>query len=217
MSRELSSENHLESKRLEGENLSDNKLANIVLASERLRGTFNDRMRSALPSFVVDSPVMSGLTLSQADQLGQLREATDDTLNQFFIDSATWGLANWERFVGLPTDLTKPLDQRRSVVKSKIRGIGTVNVELIKGVAESFDNGEVVVDEDFTKCLIRVEFVGKYGIPPNIEDLKLALREIIPAHLHLDYKFKFTTHAELKGFTYRELAKYTHHQIREGL
>ncbi|WP_442601716.1 putative phage tail protein [Paenibacillus sp. KN14-4R] len=184
--------------------------------NEKPRDVVHVRLNSMLPDFIIASPVTRGLNNSIADQMGDLQEVTNETFCQFFIDTATWGLAYWEQFIGIQSDLSKPLDQRRSVVKSKLRGVGTVNVELIKNVAESYEYGEVAVKEDFSTNTIQIEFIGKYGKPTNMEDLMKAMREIIPAHLNIGYRFRFVTHAELKSKTHAYLTKFTHNQIREG-
>ena len=128
---------------------------------------------------------------TEAAEFEALNDAIDDVLAQFSFDTATWGLSHWERICGIPIDESKPVEQRRSVIKSKLRGIGTVTVALIKNVAESWYNGEVEVTEQPSLYTVKIKFVSKLGVPPNLADIENALREIIPAHLAINFEFSY--------------------------
>jgi len=128
---------------------------------------------------------------AEAAEFETLNAAIADVLAQFYVDTATWGLANWERICGIPINESKPIDQRRSVIKSKLRGIGTVTVGLIKNVAEAYYNGQVEVIEQPSLYTVKIKFVSKLGVPPNLADIQNALREIIPAHLAIDFEFSY--------------------------
>lgn len=110
---------------------------------------------------------------------------------QYFVDMAGWGLDQWELFLGIPTDKTKPDSFRRSTIIAKIRGTGVVTVEMIKNVAESFANGEVEVIENVAPYTFKIKFVGVLGAPPNINDLFNAINEIKPAHLSVIYEYRY--------------------------
>jgi len=176
-----------------------------------------ERLLSYLPRFYELSPVMSGLMQSQEQETDALQTAIDSVLDQQFINTATWGLGLWEQQLGLPTDPAKPFDQRRSVIKSKLRGVGTVTAALIKSVAEAYDGGEVAVVEEHGTYTIKVTFIGNRGVPANLGDLENALRDIIPAHLGVRFEFTFLTFGELSaaGLTFAQLdaAKLTFAQL----
>lgn len=164
-------------------------------------------MGDYLPKYYADSPEMQNIIDVESSEMTTLNAAIVDVLNQYFVDKATWGLAYWERVCGIPTDESKPYTQRRSVIKSKLRGVGTVTVALIKNVAEAYLNGEVEVAEDSANYTINVTFVGKLGVPANLNDIKNALREIIPAHLAIGYEFVYLTFGDLaaSGKTFADI------------
>ncbi|WP_019241522.1 MULTISPECIES: putative phage tail protein [Bacillus] len=155
-------------------------------------------MRYYVPRYYDDVREVEGMFDAEAKAIKQLNDDIADMLAQYSIETATWGLAYWERLVGMPTDVSKPVDQRRSVVRSKLRGVGTVTVGLIKNVAESYNNGEVEVIEQSADYTIMIKFVSNYGVPPNLADIQNALREIIPAHLALNFEFKFVLYSKIK-------------------
>lgn len=118
-------------------------------------------------------------------------------LAQLNIDTATWALAVYEKELALKTDVSKTIDDRRSLIKSKLRGTGKIGAAQIKIVADSYSNGDVDVTLEYGG--IDIEFTSVYGIPSNMEDLKKIIREIAPAHLEINYMFRFYTYAELKA------------------
>ncbi len=161
-----------------------------------LRNISSD-MLDYLPNYYGDSRVVSNLTGREAEEFLKFHAQVQDVLQQFFIETATWGLARWEEICGLSTDEGKPADQRRSVIKSKLRGAGTVTLAVIKNVVDSFENGEVDIQENFGQYEVVVTFIGKRGVPPNLNDVQTALREIVPAHLNLNFQFTYLRWEEL--------------------
>lgn len=141
--------------------------------------------------------IVNNLLHQEAVEIINLNLQIKDVLRQFFIDHATWGLARWEAICGIPIDENKPEEQRRSVIKSKIRGAGTVTLAVIKNVADSFQNGEIKVEENFADYEVVITFIGKRGVPPNENDVRAALREIVPAHLNLKFQYTYLLWNEL--------------------
>lgn len=171
-----------------------------------------------LPGYYGTSRVMRSLMDAHGSELDELRQALDGILDQLFVDRASWGLAQWEREYGIAVDETKPIEQRRSVIRSKIRGIGTVTDGLIRSVAESYTNGEVSVEANYGVYTVVITFVSTYGVPPNMQDVQTAIRNILPAHLDVQYVFRYYTYSELisSGVTYEQVAAVTYDQLYNG-
>jgi uncharacterized protein YmfQ (DUF2313 family) len=112
-----------------------------------------------LPPFYENIKEFQEITATEDEEISQIRFAMEDLLKQFFIDTATWGVTYWENEYGIKTDLSKSLEQRRSAVKAKRRGVGTVTKSLVKSVANSFDNGEVEVIEKPEIDEIEIKFI----------------------------------------------------------
>ncbi len=164
-------------------------------------------MRGYVPRYLLTAPEYAAIIDSQGSEFDSLRDNIVSILEQFFIHTATWGLARWEEFLGLDSYAGKPDDQRRSRIISKLRGVGTVTVEMIKNVAESYANGTVEVEELPTEYSMVITFVDQHGIPPNYTDLQAAIAEIIPAHLAVSYLLRYLLWSELdaKNLTWDEL------------
>ncbi|MDQ0493918.1 hypothetical protein QOZ95_002081 [Paenibacillus brasilensis] len=159
---------------------------------------------SFLPSYYETSRVMRSDMDAKGSELDALYLAMDATVGQFFVRTATWGLERWEMELGIETDLAKPLDQRRAVVESKLRGAGTFSGRLVKSVAEAYDGGTVDVTFHPAEWGFTVKFIDTIGIPPNVEDLKAAIEEIKPAHMAVEYKLRYLTIAEVESMTLYE-------------
>lgn len=154
-------------------------------------------MMSYLPRYYETSRVMSALMNAAGSELDKLRYALDDTLNQFFVSTATWGLDTWEKELGLPVVPDQPISERREKIISRLRGYGTATIVLVKSVAESYDKGKIDVIEDHASYTVTIRFVDTTGIPPNLSDLQTALRAVIPAHLDICYEFNYFIWDEL--------------------
>lgn len=102
---------------------------------------------------------------------------------------------------GVPTDLSKPLSQRKSVVLAKLRGNGVTTPEFIRNLANAFENGDVEVIESVdTPYVVKLKFTSVRGVPPNLLDFERALREVVPAHLVIDYVFTYLTWDEFDTY-----------------
>jgi hypothetical protein len=146
-------------------------------------------IKKELPRYYDDIKDFQELTKAGAKILADLDNTLVDVVNQLFIETATWGLARWEKIFGILTDESKPIDQRRSVLKSKTRGAGVTTKALVEEVAESWYNGDIDVIEQPES--IGIKFNSNFGIPSNLTDVQKALREIIPAHLMIEYLFTY--------------------------
>lgn len=143
-----------------------------------------------MPKYYKTSRVIDNINEANATELTTFKASLQDVLDQFFIETADYTLARWEQELGLEVNENYNTEYRRTRVKARMRGQGTVTVKLIKNVSESFSNGEVDVIEDNANSKFVVKFVGTMGIPPNIVDLQAAIEDIKPAHL--DYTFEYT-------------------------
>lgn len=125
-------------------------------------------------------------------ELGLLKLDEEELLKQFFVDTATWGLIYWENQYGITIDLNKSYEDRREVIKAKMRGSGTTTRQMIKNTAEAFSGGECDVIMHPENYSFTVQFIGIKGIPKNMEAFKQMLEDIKPAHLAYDFKYTYT-------------------------
>ncbi|MDO7787508.1 YmfQ family protein [Desulforamulus aquiferis] len=164
-------------------------------------------MLSYLPRYYQTSKIVKSVIAAQGTEVDKLRNALNEILEQNYVNTATWGLDNWEKELAIKSNAGKPDDQRRAVIKSKIRGVGTVTINLIKNVAEAYDGGRVEITKGPLIYQFTVKFIDTRGIPPNINDLKALIEEIKPAHLSVVYEYRYLLWNELdaKKLTWNQL------------
>lgn len=163
------------------------------------------QLKTYVPSHLLESKIFNINYEVQQREMDSYNESIKALVDQCFVNTATWGLKFWEEFLGITVDENKAIDYRRSTIKAKLRGTGTIKVKLIKNVAESFSNGEVEITENIQPFIFEVKFVGARGIPPNLGDLKSAINEIKPAHLSVQYTFTYTVWKEVKNLTWGQV------------
>ena len=167
-----------------------------------------------LPSFYdndITKPIQNSFTV-EADLINN---EVENTLNQFFVDSATYGLDYWEKMLGISKN-TNDIQTRRENIKAKMRSRGTTSIEVIKNICEAYSNGIVEIIVNHSDYSFEVFFVGSLGIPKAIDELEKTINEIKPCHLAHSFKFRFNTHKDLSKYTFAELKNFTHKELREG-
>ncbi len=171
-------------------------------------------LMSYLPPYLHKVVELQILEDALGSEINVLRALLKDTVNQCFINTATWGLKNWEQELALVTDPSKSHPYRREILSAKLRGNGTTTKEMIQSVAMAFSGGEVTVLEYPDEYRFEVQFVGIKGIPVNMGGLIQALDEIKPAHLSYSFKYSYTTWTMLTGLTWQQANSKTWHELK---
>jgi uncharacterized protein YmfQ (DUF2313 family) len=167
-----------------------------------------------MPEYYKASKVIDNLNNANALELDGFDTKLNNVLDQFFIDTSDFTLERWEKEFGIQVNNSYDIEFRRTRITSKLRGQGTITVNLIKNVSESFSNGEVDVIEDNPSYSFTVKFIGVRGIPPNLDDLKTAIENIKPAHLTVLYEFTYTLWEEVKNITWGAVKTSTWGQLK---
>ena len=167
-----------------------------------------------LPSFYendIVKPIQNALDV-EADSINN---AVEDTLNQFFVDDATWGLNKWEKMLGISKN-TFDIQTRRENIKAKMRSRGTTSIDVIKNICEAYSYGEVDIVVDHANYSFEVHFIGSIGVPKAFAELDKTIEEIKPCHLAHSYKFRYNNHEYLGQYTHEHLSQYTHDDLRNS-
>ncbi|NGQ95511.1 YmfQ family protein [Brevibacillus sp. SYP-B805] len=144
-------------------------------------------MRDYLPKYYSDSAVVENLIEREAGELQVLNAEIQSVLDQFFVDYAMHGLDRWEKIYGIPTDYTKTIEQRRAAIKARQRATGTTTLDMLYNLARTYYNVEIT--ENPANYEIIINGVGTNGIPPNLDEFKAIVRDVVPAHLAVTFTF----------------------------
>ena len=167
-----------------------------------------------LPSFYdndIVKPIQNALNI-EADSINN---TVEDTLNQFFVSNATYGLDNWEKMLGISKN-NFDIQTRRENIKAKMRSRGTTSIDVIKNICEAYSNGEVDIAVDHANYSFVIKFVGSIGIPQAFDELDKTIENIKPCHLAHSYEFTYNAHSKLSKFTHEELSRFTHEELRSS-
>ncbi len=160
----------------------------------------SDLIKSYIPEYLRNAEPLKSIYEAQGYESGALFNSIEDVLNQYFVDTATWGLDRWESFLQIPTDPNKDITFRRDRIKAKMFKAGTVTKQYLKDLSLTFQNGEIEVIEDFANYSITIKFTGLKGVPPNLEDYVEAVNDVIPAHVAWSYQFTYMTWDEFDAY-----------------
>ena len=172
------------------------------------------RLITKLPYFY-DNRVVNPIQDSLSMEADLIYDITENTLNQFFVESATEGLKYWENMLGISKN-TLDIQTRRENIKAKMRSRGTTTIDVIKNICEAYSYGEVEIEVDHPNYSFVINFVGTIGVPSAFAELDKTIEEIKPCHLAHSYKFNYNTNKDLSIYTHEQLANYTHDEIRNS-
>lgn len=173
------------------------------------------KLIQSLPMYYLESKVMKELIKPFDLENEILLNIIFDYINQFFVNTATFSLPKYEFEYGLPINPDLPISERRSRIMAKMKTTGTTTVQKIKTVITSWSDYEAdVFEKTENDYEVKIVFTDFVGVPSNMQDVKKAINEIIPAHLVVNFVFKFNTYKDLTPFTNEELSSKTHYQLR---
>lgn len=110
---------------------------------------------------------------------------------QLNIETATVGLAEWEKALGIQTDLTLSLDWRRSKIKAKLQGTAVSKPSVIAAIVARFTGGDVHIEEDAPNYTVKIVVDGVLNPPASMATMRHSVAEIKPAHLAHEYTLTY--------------------------
>ncbi|MDB2858380.1 putative phage tail protein [Clostridioides difficile] len=140
-----------------------------------------------LPSFY-NNDITRKIQEAYDIELSTLRETYDDTFDQFFVDTATWGLDYWENILSIKNRFDLSIEDRRSNIKAKMRGKGTTTIEVVKAISEAYTKTNVDVEIFSNLFSFTLNFIINDCSYNTILELDKKIEEIKPAHL--EHKFE---------------------------
>lgn len=139
-----------------------------------------------LPSFLAKDPTFKNLQDTLSWEHEQYRLKLVDIAKQFFLETSTWGLSDWETFLGITPAEGQSFELRKAVARQKLRGAETMTIAATIKLMENFmTSGFADVEElgDFELRLVLDNGVFAF------KEMFQALLEYLPAHLEFSLKF----------------------------
>jgi Uncharacterised protein conserved in bacteria (DUF2313) len=169
-----------------------------------------------LPRFYGDFRQVVEMLKTEASEFTRLRALLLDILDQFYVETATYGLDRWEKITDIEYLPQRSIPSRRHYIEAKLRGIGTVTPALLKSIVDAFYTSEIY--EEPSDYKVRIKLVGKRGVPKNLEDIEAAVNDVIPAHLQPYFEFTYLPWSEVEaaGLTWEQAEQYTAEELEEA-
>lgn len=163
-----------------------------------------DKLKDYLPDIYDDITEIEELLETEATELDELDLNIISISNDIYIDIAEDdGLKRYEKIFKIVVPVGATLEERRSVIKSRLRGIDKLSATVIKNISLAYQNGEVNVS--FLPSNIIINFLSVIGVPSNINQLKNYLNERKPSHLGIIYLYRYLIINEVQAMTITEM------------
>ncbi|MCD3223931.1 putative phage tail protein [Clostridium botulinum] len=154
-------------------------------------------LKDYVPFFISKIKQMQNIYAAQQNELDKLNLDVKDLKAQCFVKTATWGLKPWEEFVGINTDVSKSIEERRANILAKLRGQGTTTKKVIEEIAQAYADKVMVVEHNKESYFtVDLESIDK-GFSYSLNSLYNIIEEIQPAHLEATYNLISTTNSKL--------------------
>lgn len=135
-----------------------------------------------LPQFLQEDEHFKATLAACSTEHEKYRLLLDEITNQFYVETATWGLTDWERILDLKPDAGDSYEQRRNRILLYLQSHQTSTVDFLRRLAKRYctDDTVVSIDEHNSEYAFDVRLEGELLDRPG---LKEAIETYKPAHL----------------------------------
>lgn len=139
-----------------------------------------------LPKFLPIDDDFKNTELISDDEHEKLRLAVLDVKNQLFVETATWGLSDWERVLGISVKENAGIEDRRIQILLKLQGLNTVSEAFMNNLINMFcENKSGYIIQHNPEYWFEVVLNGNQKL--DLDSLSDAIETYKPAHLGYTY------------------------------
>jgi len=152
-----------------------------------------------------NDPYINQLYNSIGLEFDKIKEIIDVLGGQIYFDQLTEdiGIPLMEKLLNFKTDPNSSLEDKQSQLEARYKSYGKFSIDLLQAVCNSWKNGDV--EAQLINGDISIKFVGEYGVPTDLDNLKKAIQVIKPAQLMVLYSFKYLLISEVESMTLDQL------------
>ena len=156
------------------------------------------------------------IAYTEEQELKHILEAVDLALSNMFIETADeYGIARFEKMMGIFPEDGATLDTRRFAVQVKWSDSIPYTEETIRNqlsVLCGDDGYALKIDYPKYRLFVKLSLTNE----DNVEVVETFLDRVVPANMVIMVTL-FNTHTTLSDFTYEQLGAYTHKEVREDI
>lgn len=144
-------------------------------------------LKDSLPRFVREMREMALLLNVDQVEINRMEAYIEEMIRQFWISSATYSIADWEKEFGIEKNSTLTLGQRRAQVLAKLNTRTTATVKMIENlVVTVLGNKRVEIVENYQDYSFSVVIRSDYVLE-NMMMARSAVHNARPAHLGYEF------------------------------
>lgn len=152
-----------------------------------------------LPAFLLSDKSLNAMLDSCSMEHEKQRLLLDDISRQFYVQTATWGLGDWERIIDLKPDAGDTYEARRNRILLKLQSHQTSTQEFMSRLATRYvTNGKATLKERNSEYAFDVDIDYANNTTVDTDGLLEAIETYKPAHL----AWLFTQHFHAGGAVY---------------
>lgn len=137
-----------------------------------------------LPQFLQEDEHFKATLAACSTEHEKYRLLIDEITNQFYIETATWGLGDWERILDLKPDVDDDYEQRRNRILLKLQGRQVSTLDFMARLCARYTVDKAAeIEEHNEENRFRVYL---HGGASDLPGLREALETYKPAHLGYD-------------------------------
>ena len=171
----------------------DKDLRNIILTNE-----LGDLMLDSVAPIYDNSALTLYTFQAFGIVLSKEFDFIPDLINQMFPQTATWGIALWEKEYGIIPDASKTIEQRRQYLLSVMYKKSPMTPYRIKQLVYSITGLENNVTEGTSPNTITIDI---YGYIPNLTELRTVLDKRLPAHINYEFNMAEVEKVETTSYS----------------
>ncbi|MTI65174.1 MAG: DUF2313 domain-containing protein [Firmicutes bacterium] len=168
-----------------------------------------DRLLKNLNKIVREDKYIQGLLNASGVEIDGLEQLLQKLYRNFWFDTMDedLGIPIVSKQLKIKLNENTTVEEKRSILEARWKSSGKSDVFLLQSVCDSWKNGEIEVG--FENGHITIKFTSLLGIPTDLDSLKDQIKKAKPAHLLVDYLFKYLTIGDVQNMTIEELEQQT--------
>ena len=145
-------------------------------------------LKSYIPYEIQNSYIFNQIFNAYGNKFDKLGLDLEDLFLQILPQTAgEWGITLWEKRVGIITNTSKSITERRARVLAKLINKGITTVWVIKQICKIyFENAEVI--QHNPQYYFELNLSTQQGFTKKMDGLYEAIEIVKPAHLGVNYK-----------------------------
>lgn len=158
---------------------------------------YQKRLLTQIPKLLRSSLFQESFRV-QDNEATRLNAWLQEIVLQLFVETATWRLDTWENELGIETNDTFSIEERKNIVLDKIRyRYQTITKKLLKSIIDKYCISEIY--EDFDTSNIRIKTIKERGTPEKLQAIQIICNSFIPCHLNYEIEFTYLPWDELEA------------------